>query len=119
MEAEITKSGDLTIVRLIGRLDFETAEPFKKNCLGMLQNERVVFNLQELSFVGSSGITPFIETLIEFASRNNIRPKFCGLTSEFKRLFLVGSMGNLDIYEDQMLAINSFRLSESTGGFQP
>ena len=56
VQAKIRKDGDITVVELKGRLDFETAEPFRETCSDVLTNSKVVFNLSELSFVGSSGI---------------------------------------------------------------
>ena len=108
MEAEISKNGEVTIVRLRGRLDFETPEPFKRTCLARLKNEQVVFNMQDLSFVGSSGITGFIDALSEFWATNTFRPKFCGINSEFRRLFFASNLNQIEIFEDQMKALYAF-----------
>jgi anti-anti-sigma factor len=108
MDAEISKSGEVTIVRLKGRLDFETPEPFRRNCLEKLVNEKVVFNLQELSFVGSCGITIFVELLSQFSQKNSFRPKFCGMNSEFRRLFLSTESAPVEIYDDQIKALHAF-----------
>lgn len=117
MEAEISKSGEITIVRLKGRLDFETPEPFKKNCLAKLADSKVVFNLQDLNFVGSCGITIFVELLNDFATRNSVKPKFCGVNTEFRRLFLSLQNGAVEIYDDQMKALSAFDLAVNAVDF--
>jgi anti-anti-sigma regulatory factor len=73
-----------------------------------LIHDKVVFNMRELSFVGSSGITTFVETLRSFAQSNKNKPKFCGLGSEFKRVFAAGELAELEVYESANLAVNSF-----------
>ncbi|MGE3973216.1 MAG: STAS domain-containing protein [Bdellovibrionales bacterium] len=117
MVAEISKRGEITIVRLKGRLDFETPEPFKRTCLAKLKNEKVVFNLQELNFVGSCGITIFLDLLNEFSTSNSVKPKFCGLNSEFRRLFLSIHNGPVEIYDDQVKALSAFDLAVSVIDF--
>src|SRR5690348_10203650 len=87
MQAKIRKDGDVTVVELEGRLDFETAEPFRETCQDILSNSKVVFNLAGLNFVGSSGIGAFVNTLREFSVKSPIPPKFCNLKSEFKKVF--------------------------------
>ncbi len=46
----------------------------------------VVINLENLEFVGSCGISQFIQTLKEFNSRSDIRPKYLHVRNEFKRM---------------------------------
>jgi anti-anti-sigma factor len=108
MKAEISREGDITIVHLKGHLDFETAEPFRRTYLQRLFNEKVVFNFQELNFVGSSGITMFFDLLREFAHRNDVKPKFCGLGSEFKKIFAASQLADLEIYDSHVSAVTSF-----------
>ena len=108
MKAEISTEGDIRVVHLRGHLDFETAEPFRRAYLERLSNEKVVFNFQDLSFVGSSGITMFFELLREFAERNQVKPKFCGLGSEFRKIFAASALSNLEIYDSPVSAVTSF-----------
>ena len=108
MQAKIRKDGDVTVVELSGRLDFETAEPFRETCQDVLINNKVVFNLAELSFVGSSGIGNFINTLKDFAKNNPVPPKFCYVRSEFKKIFSSGDESQFQIFEDENTALQSF-----------
>ncbi|MEQ1876194.1 MAG: STAS domain-containing protein, partial [Bdellovibrionia bacterium] len=108
MKAEINKQGDISIISLKGHLDFETAEPFRRAFLDRLSDEKVVFNFQELSFVGSSGITLFFDLLREFASRRTVKPKFCGMGSEFRKIFAASPLAELEIYDTANTAVTSF-----------
>ncbi len=108
MQAKIRKDGDVTVVELQGKLDFETAEPFRETCQDVLINNKVVFNLADLSFVGSSGIGNFMNTLKEFAKTNPVPPKFCNVRSEFKKIFSSGEEQGFQIFEDEEAALQSF-----------
>src|SRR5580698_1019861 len=101
MQAKIRKDGDITVVELKGRLDFETAEPFRETCQDVLTNSKVVFNLAELSFVGSSGIGAFVNTLMEFSKNNPVPPKFCNVKSEFRKVFKATDEGAFQIFDDE------------------
>ncbi|HEX4923739.1 MAG TPA: STAS domain-containing protein [Bdellovibrionales bacterium] len=119
MKAEVSKQGDITIVNLKGHLDFETAEPFRRTFLSKLRNEKVIFNFQELSFVGSSGITLFFDLLNEFAARVEVKPKFCGMGSEFKKIFAASALAELQIYDSPVSAVTSFTMPVPTVNLQP
>lgn len=113
MEAKIIQAHDITVVKLKGFLDFEIAEAFRINCLKNLTGYKVIFNLRELSFVGSSGITPFVEMLSEFSKTNEVKPKFCEMTSEFRRLFVSSQISEMEIFEDELGAMKAFALPPS------
>lgn len=119
MKAEVSKQGDITIVNLKGHLDFETAEPFRRTFLDKLKNEKVVFNFQELSFVGSNGITLFFELLNDFSRRLDVKPKFCSMGSEFKKIFAASALAELEIYETPVLAVTSYSTPVPTVNVQP
>ena len=42
MRASFAKHGEIVVVELAGRLDFETSEPFRRTCLERLVREKVV-----------------------------------------------------------------------------
>lgn len=111
MQALIKKHGDVTVVELTGKLDFETAEPFRQTCLDNLSNNKVVFNLTELSFVGSSGIGAFVTTLKQFAKVSPVSPKFCYVKSEFRKIFQSDEQP-FEIFDDLQTAISAFKASQ-------
>src|SRR5271170_6044740 len=108
MQAKIRKDGDITVVELKGRLDFETAEPFRETCADVLANSKVVFNLGDLSFVGSSGIGAFVNTLRDFSKNCPVAPRFCEVKSEFQKVFKATDESAFRVYEDERAALVSF-----------
>lgn len=100
MEAKIEKKGEIYIVHLSGRIDYESADVFRKTCLDHLSKEKVIFSLRNLSFVGSSGITPFVETMTTLSFRTEGGLKFSSVGTEFRRVFESSAMRNIEIYED-------------------
>ncbi len=108
MEAKITKAADVTVVALSGYMNFETTLPFRKTCFDSLLNKSLIFDLRALSFVGSSGLTSFVEVIREFRKTSGAPVKFCGMSNEFRRLFWASEMADIEVYEDQTLAHASF-----------
>jgi anti-anti-sigma factor len=108
MQAKLRKDGDVTVVDLTGRLDFETAEPFRETCQEMLRDSKVVFNLSGLSFVGSSGISAFVNTLKELSDGAPVRPRFCNVRAEFQRVFKSTGQDAFPLFEDERAAVGSF-----------
>lgn len=108
MEARVTYDGDVTIVSLQGYMDYETSEPFRKTCFQSLLNQKVIFDLEALHFIGSSGLTSFLEILKEFKTKNPLPVKFCGLSREFQRFFWAYEMSDVEIYETRPAAHSSF-----------
>ena len=110
MEAKIAKRGQVLVVELNGRLDFETAAPFRRTCLERLVTEKVVFDLRNLNFVGSLGLKDFVTTF-EDMKRTSANVKFCGLGVEFRRLFEASGIQSHVMFDNQEKAVQSFALS--------
>jgi anti-anti-sigma factor len=85
--------GDTAIVAMDGVLDFEGQEPFQQNLNRLLEGEltdsvpkQIIFDLENLEFVGSSGISTFIQTLRDFNARAPQKPRYYNVKSEFIRV---------------------------------
>lgn len=100
MQAKLEKKEDVTIVHLSGRIDYESADRFKETCIKMLMDQKLIFNLENLSFVGSSGITPFVETMSVLSQQNNGQVKFCRVSIEFKKIFESCPLKYCELYDD-------------------
>lgn len=92
MKTQIKKQGDTIVVSMDGKLDFETNIPLRED-LGKLirqaktdQTAKIIFNLENLEFVGSSGISSFVQTLKEFNANAPASPVYCNVKSEFRRV---------------------------------
>jgi anti-anti-sigma factor len=108
MQARVAREGEIVVIHLEGRVDVETAEPFRKACLGQLLGSKVVFDFRSLSFVGSSGILPFLETMQEFSNRNSVGFKFSGVGTEFKKVFAATTLNVIEIFDTHQQAVDSF-----------
>jgi anti-anti-sigma factor len=86
MNVQATNNKGILVVKLIGRLDFDSMLPFRRTCLERLSLELVVFDFGQLFFVGSVGLTEFVDTF-KALEQTGARFRLTGLSSEFKRLF--------------------------------
>lgn len=116
MKARITSQDGVMIVHLSGYINFETVPPLRKACEKLLDCPKVIFNLRELSFVGSSGITGFVEILKEFSQNRNQPLKICAASSEFQRVFRSGFLTEMQFFESEDLAKGSYRYHEAVSG---
>lgn len=109
MEAWIERAGDVVVVHLKGRVDYESTEPFRQHCARHLAGEKVIFNLELLNFVGSIGITDFVATIATLAATNTHGIKFACVGNEFRRIFEASDIKILEIYESTGRAIQSYQ----------
>jgi anti-anti-sigma factor len=94
MKAEIKKIGDTIVVSVGGKLDYETQEPFKENLKKVAAAAartdstptKIIFDMEGLEFVGSSGITQFIQTLREFGATTDHKAHILKASNEFKKV---------------------------------
>ncbi len=117
MKTKIKKSGDTIIVSMDGKLDFETHVPLRED-LSKLMNpisqtdstpKKIIFNLENLEFVGSSGISSFVQTLKEFNANSPTKPRYCHVKSEFQKIIKAFDETDLfEIYENEDRAQKSF-----------
>ena len=83
MKTQIKKSGDTIVVEVNGKLDFETQQPFKEDLHKLIQSAKtdsvptqIIFNLEKLEFVGSSGISNRVSLIRPRSVRD--RARRCG-----------------------------------------
>lgn len=110
MRAMVRTEQDVTFVQLVGYMDMESVSYFRKYCSEKLNGQKVVINMTQLSFVGSSGIFNFMEVLRELrgseATPSNLR--LCGGGPEFRRIFQLGNLIGTGMFEDELIAARSF-----------
>jgi anti-anti-sigma factor len=112
MDIKINQIDDVTVVNLAGFIDYESIHPFKQvysKYLQLRSPKKVLFNMRDLRFVGSSGIGNFLRTLQKFNSDiPNVR--YCNVRTEFKRMFqrYNRQMTNL-IVDSEEKAFRSFK----------
>jgi anti-anti-sigma factor len=101
MKTRIQKDSGMVIVSLSGCLDFESAQPFRESLDQLAQSKvPVLFDMGDLSFVGSCGITTFVQTLKEFNMRAKQPPVYTNVKSEFKRIIAAFDLDQSFRYSD-------------------
>jgi anti-anti-sigma regulatory factor len=61
--------------------------------------------MKNLEFVGSSGITQFVQSLKAMHTQTDVVPKYCGVRSEFRKIMKAFDEENaFDFYDDEALS---------------
>lgn len=87
LRASISNQGNVTVISLQGKLDFESQDVLRENIFGLMREGRqVVIDLEHLSFIGSSGVTQFFYSLAEYSDNDSTPLRFCNVKSELQRI---------------------------------
>ena len=94
MKSKIQKTGNTINIDLGGTINYEAQDALKldlsrviKNAGGASPASRIVINMKELRFVGSSHISMFVQALKEFQERSPVKAELINVSSEFKKVF--------------------------------
>jgi anti-anti-sigma factor len=109
LEAKVEIVDDVYSVELVGRIGFDVIDSFRKVCMEKLSRRKLIFNLESLHFVGSHGIADFVSTLEDLSHVDETRIKFCGVSSEFKKIFQASAIRNLEFFDGVDRAVLSFK----------
>lgn len=111
MKTHIRRDGNVVVVSLQGQLDYETTDLLRDNLFKLQKeskNDQVVFDLGDLQFVGSSGISAFVQTLRDFNVSTNNRPRYANVRNEFKRIMTAfDDSGTFEFWETTERALRS------------
>lgn len=108
MEAKVDQRDGIFVVSLAGQLDFESADALRNRCKQIFTDKKVIFNLEALNFVGSSGLTPFLDLLRDMKKSLGKNVKICSPQKDFVRLFETGDLSQIEVYENEEKAHNAF-----------
>ncbi len=92
MKTQIKKTNGQYIVTIDGFITYESHDHFKEEMQWLTEElkdstpKNILFNLENLEFVGSSGITNFLATLKEFNLNAPIKPSYISMKSEFQKM---------------------------------
>lgn len=111
MKAQMSTVDDVVVVNLSGRINMEYTEIFRDACLRDIsrRSKKIIFNMRDLSFVGSNGIMPFVQALKELAAQDETQLRFCQVGSEFKKIFAASPLSNIQIFDNEDTAMASLR----------
>ena len=115
MKARIKNSDESIILYIDGKVDYETQDDvcdfinrtLTKNAKNNtdITPKRVILNLQNLEFVGSSGITQFVQSLKAIHHETHTTPKYCGVRSEFQKIMKAFDNTNeFEFFDDEGLS---------------
>ena len=105
MKANINQKKGAVVIDVQGSLTVNDADHLEFVCSKKLKKKKVVFNLKDLSFVGSSGISIFYKTLNNVNKNNSL--KICCVSSEFQRIFDSEGL-DFSVYNSEEEALASF-----------
>jgi anti-anti-sigma factor len=108
MDAKLRNVGDISIISIQGSLEIERTQPFREACIKHFSKKKLIFNMQEASFVGSTGIQAFLDMVRTIGKENPNGVKFVGVQSEFRRIFQTVGLDGLELYDSENNAITSF-----------
>ena len=108
MEAMIKSHGEIAIISIQGTLDIQQTQPLREICLKHFKDKKVIFNMERASFVGSTGIQPFLETVKSLAGLGRF-VKIVGVKSELRRIIQNMELQSLEFHDSEGMAIESFR----------
>jgi anti-anti-sigma factor len=111
MKARINANPESIIISLDGKIDYETQDEVCELINSTIERSKkdqvaknIVVNLRNLEFVGSTGITQFVQNLKAIHHDTDITPKYCGVRSEFQKIIKAFDEGNeFDFYDDEAL----------------
>lgn len=111
LRASITNQGNIAVIALEGKLDYENQDILKDNIENLMQaGKQVLIDMDGLSFVGSSGITQFIQSVYVLKGQGSLlAPQFCNVKNEFRKIFRAYDADKgLTIHETREAAVGSF-----------
>ena len=119
MKTNVRKTGKYFVVDIEGKLDYENQVSLK-DCLDEIlfdtsgtasfHSPQIIFNLEKLQFVGSSGISTFVQTLRMVQGGSAIKPRYCNVGSEFKKIMKAFAQGDdFEFFENEESAMASFQ----------
>lgn len=116
MKTKIKQINDTVIVTMEGQLNHEMQEPLKNNLKKLLEKsqtdtipQKIIFDFKDLDFVGSSGISSFVQTLKSFNASAPTKPRYCNVRSEFQKVIRIfDEEDEFEIYDSEERARKSF-----------
>ena len=112
MKAKIKQQNNETLIlSLEGKIDYESQDvacafinkTIKKNKTDEVPKQ-IIVSMKDLQFVGSAGITNFVEQLKKIHTDPHITPKYVGVKSEFQKIIKAFDADNeFEFFDDEAL----------------
>jgi anti-anti-sigma factor len=118
MIVKVLSEGEVSVISIGGRLEFERTKIFKEAMLRSLRGKKVIFKMDHLAFVGSAGIKNFFQFLLEQKMQNIMDVRIVGLKEEFFRLIEFSGLSQSIFcasFEEAMHSLLGLTTPETTG----
>ena len=108
MNITMTAVEDVSVFRFNGFLNYESIARVRSVFSGKTKDDnKLVFNLSDLNFVGSIGITDFVEVIIQINLESAKGVALCGVSSEFQRI-ISAKNSSIAFFHNEDQAVKSF-----------
>lgn len=108
---KLKKIDNIIVIYLSGRLDVQFSLNIEKEINQLIQSEpgcHLLFNLEDVNYMSSSGIRIFVSTA-RILKEKNKKLKLCDLSEPVKKIFeAVELLDMFDVYRNEEEAIRSF-----------
>jgi len=114
VKATVENKRGITVIHLEGEIEYVHSNLLEQKIdelYASKRNEKLIFNLEGLQFVGSTGIKPFIQMLKRLNQKKGMKPRFVGLPPEYERLFKAYETKKkpFSIFDSEQSALKSYR----------
>lgn len=100
---------EVFVVHLSGTIDADSVDLFRQACRGPLGGRPVLFHLGGLSYVGSTGLRPFLESLYALTKVAGSDIRFCEVRRDFRHILEATPLGRRPFLDGETSAIDSYR----------
>ena len=110
MVAKLSWYGDVLIVALEGSMSFESVNEFRKKAYRHFSQNKVIFSLKNLDFVGSTGVKDFVTIMVDLSDKNPFGLGVAEAKSEFEILLAPHTGHSLVMFKTLDMAKRFFSL---------
>lgn len=100
---------EVFVVHLSGAIDVESVDLFRQACRGPLGGRPVLFHLGALSYVGSTGLRTFLESLYSLTKQEGSDVRFCEVRRDFRQILEATPLGRRPFLDAEGSALESYR----------
>lgn len=111
MDAKHKLIGDVDVLYLSGKMNLDSVEKLQEVCYQNFLGKKIIFCLDNLSFVGSTGITILLNTVRRMSQAAGRPIKFSNVCSEYHKIFTANLVGVYENYENLDRALMSYTLT--------
>jgi anti-anti-sigma factor len=112
MKARIKNNADAIILYFDGKVDYESQNQVCNTLQNTIEKnktdatpKKIIVSFENLEFVGSSGITQFVQSLKAIHADTDVIPKYCGVRSEFQKIMQAfDSEHEFEFFTDESLS---------------